>query len=303
MGDKSGISWTEATWNPIVGCSIVSPGCTNCYAMQQAARITRMNPASHYEGTTKEVNGNYVWTGVLKQAPDHIATAPLRWKKPRLIFVNSMSDLFHESIPDEWIDRVMAVMTISQQHTFQVLTKRPQRMRSYLSAITKERIQKMAYELSHCVQYEGRWLFDLPLPNVWFGVSAEDQTRFNERQDDLINTPAAVRFVSYEPALGNIDICEAVGMWWNQTMNSWEGSHSRPINRDKWGGKKIDWIIYGGESGPDFRPDQVRWAEGMMEQCKAAGIAFYYKQDSGLRSGKQGRASAGLWAMKEFPQD
>ena len=127
MASNSNIEWTDATWNPIVGCSIVSPGCTNCYAMQMAARIETMRP-SHYDGTTKKVNGNAVWTGKVALAPDTILTAPLRWKRPRKIFVNSMGDLFHESIPDADIDRAFAVMALSPQHTFQVLTKRAERM-------------------------------------------------------------------------------------------------------------------------------------------------------------------------------
>ena len=133
MADNTGIEWTDATWNPVVGCSIVSPGCTNCYAMQMAARIEKMQPESHYAGTTKRVNGNAVWTGKVALAPDHILTAPLRWKKPRRIFVNPMGDLFHESIPDAWIDRVFAVMALAPQHRFQLLTKRAKRMREYCS--------------------------------------------------------------------------------------------------------------------------------------------------------------------------
>ena len=113
MADKTGIEWTDATWNPIVGCSILSPGCTNCYAMSMAARIERMHAGTHYAGTTRVVNGKPVWTGKLALAPEHILTQPLRWKRPRSIFVNSMSDLFHAGVPDEWIDRVFAVMALS----------------------------------------------------------------------------------------------------------------------------------------------------------------------------------------------
>src|SRR3990167_5713963 len=152
MAAKSVIEWTDATWNPIVGCSIVSPGCTNCYAMKMAARLEAIARAStghlaadhtltpgevahaHYLGTTKRVNDNAVWTGKVTNAPDHILTAPLRWKKPRRVFVNSMGDLFHEAIPDEAIYRVFAVMARCPQHTFQVLTKRAERMREYFGA-------------------------------------------------------------------------------------------------------------------------------------------------------------------------
>src|ERR1700730_12862446 len=134
---KSNIEWTEATWNPIVGCSILTPGCTNCYAMKMAARIQKMNRTggsnsnyvNHYDGTTKAVNGNVVWTGKLGRAPRKIFNAPLSRTKPMTFFVNSMGDLFHEDVPDEWIDEVFAIMALSPRHTFQVLTKPAGRMR------------------------------------------------------------------------------------------------------------------------------------------------------------------------------
>ena len=128
MGTETAIEWTDATWNPVAGCSIVSPGCTNCYAMKMAARIERMNPAAqHYAGLTQSSKSGPVWTGKVAAAPDSILLAPLKWKKPRRIFVNSMSDLFHEALSDKAIDRVFDVMVQARQHTFQVLTKRPQR--------------------------------------------------------------------------------------------------------------------------------------------------------------------------------
>jgi protein gp37 len=132
MADSK-IEWTERTWNPIVGCSVVSPGCTNCYAMKMAARIEAMGNQARYRGTTKKVNGNSVWTGKLAIAPDATISEPLRRRKPTTYFVNSMGDVFHEDLPDEWIDRVFAVMALSPRHTFQVLTKRAGRMRAYVS--------------------------------------------------------------------------------------------------------------------------------------------------------------------------
>lgn len=148
MAGDTNISWTERTWNPVVGCSVVSPGCTNCYAMRMAYRVKEMEEArtgrpdaSHYFGTTKVVNGNPVWTGKVVLAPEHILLEPLRRRKPTMYFVNSMSDLFHEDVPDEWIDRVFAVMALCPQHTFQVLTKRSERMRAYCT--DPDRIQRM----------------------------------------------------------------------------------------------------------------------------------------------------------------
>lgn len=227
MGDKTGIQWTDATWNPIIGCSIVSPACTNCYAMAQAARIQKMTPGSHYEGTTHEVNGKPVWTGVLKHAPEHILLAPLRWKKPRRIFVNSMSDLFHDAVPDEWIDEVFAVMALAPQHTFQLLTKRPKRMREYISGIPSKipflgrmPLERIHIEAAGHMEGDGGYMDALkragnvyslyhdvrwPLPNVYLGVTAERQEEADARIPALLATPAAVRFVSAEPMLGAID--------------------------------------------------------------------------------------------------
>lgn len=307
MADKTGISWTDATWNPIVGCSVVSPGCTNCYAMRQAARIVSMQPKSHYKGTLARVNGNAVWTGTVNQAPDATWEAPLRWKKPRRIFVNSMGDLFHESVPDEWIDRAFAVMALSPQHTFQVLTKRARRMREYVTTkIRNLSIDDAADELK-----PGRPVTDIfrwPLPNVWLGVSAEDQARADERIPDLLATPAAVRFVSAEPLLGPI-----VLKW-----SRMHPDHARYYVHDWLSGKTqygqddgsiihgsepmLDWIIAGGESGPGHRGMNLAAAYSIQAQCKEARTAFWFKQDSGPRAGMQGRASASLWAAKEFPQ-
>lgn len=250
MADKSAIEWTEATWNPIVGCSIVSPGCTNCYAMGEAARQVRCaaghKRSTHYAGTTKIIKGKPVWTGKVARPPDHILTAPLRWKRGRKIFVNSMGDLFHESIPDEWIDRVFAVMALSPQHTFQVLTKRAKRMRAYFER-TGQRAAKI--RLTALKEVSIRTEAGLPLPNVWLGVSIERQREYDERKEHLRNTPAAVRFFSMEPLLG-------------------------PIKADYLG----DWVIVGGESGPNARPMYIEWARSLRDQCAAAGVPFFFKQ-------------------------
>ncbi len=404
MGDKSAIEWTDATWNPVVGCSIVSPGCTNCYAMAMAARIEKMQPQSHYAGTTRMVKAKPVWTGKLALAPDHILTAPLRWKRPRRIFVNSMGDLFHEDVPDAWIDRVFAIMALSPQHTFQCLTKRASRMRGYSTTpdvthgIAKA-VDAVLVDLDH--QPEETWkpvpdfhsheasrhgrirrdgsvlkeqvnerfdrasvtlwqdkvrhgfnggpakltreqaaeirmacragetqqsiadrhgvarslvsmikdrkvcaaAFSWPLPNVWLGVSAEDQARANERIPDLRATPAAVRFVSAEPLLGRIEFTELYNG--GKYMNALTGENWLPgagsIGSQTFEGAKLDWIIAGGESGPGARPMNPDWPEDIMRQCRDAGTAFFFKQDSGPRSGMKGRASDVLWSCKEFP--
>lgn len=299
MGDKTGIQWTDATWNPIVGCSIVSPACTNCYAMAQAARIQRMAAGagreSYYDLTTKEVNGKPVWTGVLKQAPEHILTLPLRWKKPRRIFVNSMSDLFHESVPDEWLDRVFAVMQRARRHTFQLLTKRPQRMREYLSKLSQiaDGENPDWFGRGFCwpigpKESREEW----PFKNICLGVTAEDQPRADERIPDLLATPAAVRFVSVEPMLGPINLKfirqpnMGAGPFWLDALDieraGWfqDEAATQPMDdvlaRDEL--PCLDWVICGGESGPGARPMHPDWARSLRDQCAAAGVPFFFKQ-------------------------
>lgn len=304
MGDKSSIEWTDATWNPIVGCSIVSPGCTNCYAMGIAHRFREMYQGRAWSGKpagglTKSVNGKAVWTGMLGLAPDHIITAPLRWKRPRRIFVNSMGDLFHEDVPDAWIDRVFAVMALCPQHTFQILTKRAKRMREYMARVLgatefprgfrcppwpnllnrverdwiKENPNYMK-DIRPLLMRNIRVLADGPLPNVWLGVSCEDQRRADERVPDLLATPAAVRFVSAEPLLGPIDftMLHHDGV---VNIDALNGSHGISTKAPS---VKLDWIIAGGESGPGARPMHPDWVRAIRDQCAAAGTAFFFKQ-------------------------
>jgi len=272
MGQRSRIEWTEATWNPIVGCSIVSPGCTHCYAMRMAARIEAMARAgrlddegdvvrgakrlAHYDGLTKTVKKKAVWTGKVALAPEHILLKPLRRRKPTMWFVNSMSDLFHEDLPDEWIDRVFAVMALCPQHTFQVLTKRSKRMRDYLTTVAHEPHRNTVRRFAGAFSTLRTPLpkdFNVPLPNVWLGVSAERQQEADERIPDLLATPAAVRFVSAEPLLGALDLTP-------------------------WLTGVLDWVIVGGESGPGARPMHPDWVRSIRDQCVSAGVAFFFKQ-------------------------
>jgi len=277
------IEWTERTWNPIVGCSITSPGCKNCYAMSMAARIERMNPAlAHYRGLTQPSKAGPVWTGKLALAPESTLLEPLRRRKPTMWFVNSMSDLFHEDVPDEWIDRVFAVMALTPQHTYQVLTKRSGRMREYVSGLgqsstTPDRITQLAFSIGANVRgYRGSGgLCGRPLPNVWLGVSAERQQEADERIPDLLATPAAVRFVSAEPLLGPIDFTSlpsisGIGRHLDALSNA--GCEHADIP------SKLDWIIVGGESGPGARPMHSDWARSIRDQCKMAGVKFFMKQ-------------------------
>ena len=274
---KSAIEWTDETWNPIVGCSIVSPGCTNCYAMKMAGRLEKMNRTggsgsnyvNHYDGTTKRVNGNTVWTGKLARAAAKTLLEPLRRKKPTKYFVNSMGDLFHEDCPNEWIDQVFAVMALCPQHTFQVLTKRAQRMLDYLAAdIRAWEWTKQGRKIVGRPFYVFR-----PLPNVWLGVSCERQEEADERIPLLLQTPAAVRFISAEPLLGAIDLKP----WLNVMIESKDMPGYPAWTRRIL--PSLDWVIVaGGESGRHARPAHPQWLRALCDQCADACVAYFFKQ-------------------------
>ncbi|MGC0365043.1 protein gp37 [Rhodococcus sp. 27YEA15] len=241
MSDKTGIEWTDATWNPITGCTKVSPGCDNCYAETFSER---------FRGTP----GHYFESGFdLQLRPDKI-DQPLKWKKSRRIFVNSMSDLFHDDVPESFILGVFGVMAQASQHTFQILTKRHARMRSLLT--------RWATEIS--------WLSN-PLPNVWLGVSTEDQKWADIRIPALLDTPAAVRFISAEPLLGPINLRQSLAKFHPGDGEEWAGDRLA-ANR------MLHWVIVGGESGRNARPMHPEWAASLRDQCVEAAVPFLFKQ-------------------------
>ena len=202
MAGASNIEWTDATWNPISGCAIISPGCTNCYAMRMAGRLRAMGHKS-YAGVTRKSGRREVWTGKLR-INDDVLDYPLRWKKPRRVFVNSMSDLFQEGVPDLVIGKVWHVMAQCQQHTFQILTKRPERL-SILAEL------------------------GLPtLPNVWLGTSVESG-RYNSRIDELRKANAAFRFVSFEPLIDSVGPVDLHGIDW-AIVGGESGPSARPMD-------------------------------------------------------------------------
>lgn len=292
MGDTP-IQWTDKTWNPVRGCSRVSPGCVNCYAERQAARFSGerhvrdcVDPGAqtwHWEpgpfaGFVTRVNGHAAWTGKVELIESKLEE-PLHWRKPCKVFVNSMSDLFHEALDDEAISAVFAIMSRAPQHTFQILTKRPKRMLDWFS---RSMVQDGVDE-SGCTRFgwchanvEGRW----PLPNVWLGVSAEDQQRADERIPLLLQTAAAVRFVSYEPAIGPVDFDQISITVAPGFFGSPLGWHHRGQCHKAEGipYPRLDWIIVGGESGPGARTFDIQWARNTLAQCKAAGVACFVKQ-------------------------
>ncbi len=290
------IEWTHlpgfkgASWNPIVGCSVVSPGCTNCYAMKQVGRILRMTDGqSHYAGTVADSKAGPVWTGKVARASDKAFTAPLRRRIPTCYFVNSMGDLFAESVPDEWIDQVFAVMALLAQHRFIVLTKRPERMRDYLirqfdRCDGEDGIVDDLIAVAELAGVDWREAVDAwPLPNVWLGVSVEDQARAAERIPLLLDTPAAVRFISAEPLLGFItltdfDIAHAHGVDCHDALSGCYLEQNGNQHFQHVGGAKLDWVICGGESGPDARPMHPDWARFLRDQCADAGVPYFFKQ-------------------------
>ena len=289
MSDKTRIEWADATVNAVNGCSVFSPGCTNCYAMKQAHRF----PAR--QGLTVKTKGGMVWTGEVRLNEKQLLL-PLGWKRPRRIFWNAHGDLFHESVPDEWIDRVFAVCALTPQHQHLILTKRSERMREYCTFLPDvvEDIQEAARKAGGTLlaSRQAREAVEAgPLPNVWLGVSVEDQTRADQRIPDLLATPAAVRFISAEPLLGPVDLSDL--MFAEEECPNWEMDGLPPPMCSETGAQeccthcdytgfvsvpKLDWVIVGGESGPNARPMHPDWTRSLRDQCAAASVPFFYKQ-------------------------
>jgi protein gp37 len=243
MGDHSAIEWTQATWNPVTGCDQVSAGCDHCYALTLAARLKAMGQAKYQRDGDPRTSGPGFGVTV---HPEELDT-PTRWRRPRRIFVNSMSDLFHPKVPADFVAQVFEVMAETPQHIYQVLTKRPKRARQLLQG----------------------WS---PSPNVWLGVSVEDDRQV-DRAVILREVPVAVRFLSCEPLLGplpSLDLTE------------------------------IDWVIVGGESGQSFRPMQPDWAIDLRDRCLGADIPFFFKQWGGRTPKAGGRLLDGR-TWDEFP--
>jgi protein gp37 len=236
MADNSAIEWTEATWNPVTGCDRVSAGCDHCYALALAARLKAMGQPKYQRDGDPRTSGPGF--GVTMHPAE--LEIPRRWRRPRVIFVNSMSDLFHPQVSADFVARVFEVMAATPQHTYQILTKRPKRARQLLRGWT-------------------------PVHNVWLGVSIEDD-RVVDRADILRQVPAAVRFLSLEPLLGPLPRLDLTG---------------------------IDWVIVGGESGPDCRPMRKEWVLDLRDRCQAAGVPFFFKQWGGPTPKSGGRVLDG----------
>ena len=298
MADNTKIEWADATVNAVNGCSVLSPGCTNCYAMRLAG--TRMKSHPSRAGLTRDSKAGPVWTGEVR-LNEKALLDPLRWKRPRRIFWNAHGDPFHKAVPDAWIDRMFASCALTPQHTHMILTKRSARMREYMEPYSQRRADGLGAAV-RLLGYQGplESLPTWPLRNVCLGVSVEDQARADERIPDLLATPAAVRFISAEPLLGPVDLkrfaprdryymtrCEHCG-WTGSSEccdldRGWDDADvvcpacHRTIMADEYD-DKLDWVIVGGESGPGARPMQNDWAQSLVDQCKAAGVAVFVKQ-------------------------
>jgi protein gp37 len=265
MGDHSAIEWTETTWNPTTGCDRISPGCDHCYALTLAARLKAMGQAKYQHDGDPRTSGPGF--GVTLH-PDTLLE-PLRWRKPRKVFVDSMADVLHARVPTDFVAQVWAVMALTPQHVYQVLTKRPERYAKVLDGPCgcghrpaihfRSRVQDHTRRLAPgCeVDLTASW----PLPNVWLGTSIENDD-YVGRADALRATPAAIRFLSLEPLLGPLPSLDLVG---------------------------IDWVIVGGESGPNFRPMRAEWATDLRDRCAAGGIPFFFKQWGGRTPKSGGR--------------
>ncbi|WP_275293192.1 phage Gp37/Gp68 family protein [Amycolatopsis sp. La24] len=274
MSVTTRIEWTDATWNPVTGCTEVSEGCDHCYAKTFAERWR--GSAGHYFASGFDV----------RLRRDKLAL-PLRWRRPRRIFVNSMSDLFHKDVPDSYIASVFAVMAACPQHTFQLLTKRPARMRALLNDDSRYGFAWRATDESTVVKPLGpgrphgdTW----PLPNVWIGVSVENQRWAENRVPILLDTCAAVRWVSAEPLLGPIDLGALAtregpvdALLGNLDHVRWPDGritamdNPRPLPR-------LDWVVAGGESGHGARPMHPDWVRSLRDQCDVASVPFLFKQ-------------------------
>lgn len=301
---KSKIEWTETTWNPVLGCSKVSEGCRNCYAMTMSARIANAGRQKTAEGkplstvekaymqvVPEDHSGKFLprWNNNIVLVPDRLED-PLRWQKSRMVFVNSMSDLFHPGVPFEFIAAVFGVMAYCKDHTFQILTKRPERMAEFFTWIGEGQIKtqdgqsldwdepmKCIRFATSKVKHPDTFLMGLtnmpgrewPLPNVWLGTSVEDQRAADERIPHLLKCPAKVRFLSCEPLLGPVNLNES----WHKMPSGGRSLWQLRNHSDN-----IHWVIAGGESGHNAQPMHPEWARSLRDQCVEAGVAFFFKQ-------------------------
>lgn len=276
------IEWTDATWNPVIGCAHVAEGCRNCYAEKMSKRLAAMGQDDYAQVLTPGSHFN----GKAIPRPATLAE-PLRWRKPRKVFVNSMSDLFHKDVPFAFIAAVYGVMAAYPQHTFQILTKRPERMLEFMGWMDRNADHNgctCGFVAAKCLRAVlPEFKFPSPntevpefhLPNVWHGTSVAEQKDADKNIPLLLKVPSAVRFISAEPLIGPVTL----------ERPNWVGSKlTDPVEQPDgtrgctWLDDFIDWVIVGGESGPGARPCDVAWIRSIVDQCKAAGVPCFVKQ-------------------------
>lgn len=319
MSTGTGIEWTQATWNPVVGCTRASAGCDFCYAVKMTHRLAAMGQSKYAGLTVLNNRGERHFNGVVRTDPGALGI-PFGWRKPRRVFVNSMSDLFHRDVPFDFIERVFSVMEQSPQHDFQVLTKRPERAAEFYAVMASK--QERDADDSLCVPlvcwpsskvYYRRW----PLPNVWLGTSVEDQDAADKRIPHLLRCPAAVRFLSIEPLLGPVDIERHLWAVGASTAGPWRYPSGRVEPARGIGGssicrkpaRELHWVIVGCESKPGkalgrFADGYAEAAMSIIRQCREAGVPVFHKQMP-----VKGRACGDAaqfperWQVREFPQE
>lgn len=289
------ISWLNMpgykpeTWNPIIGCNKISPGCDNCWAEKMAIRQAHMSGAREYSNVVRSNPSK--WNGKT-QFVESALHKPLYWKNPRMIFVCDMGDLFHETVKYEWFKKVMNIIEMSPEHIFIILTKRPERAAEFLATYRDRSLI--------LISVNGKKI-TWPFSNLWVGASTENQEQFNKRVPLLLKVPAAKRFVSIEPMLGPIDFYDPIinGEHYHTLKGFGDISGSRGYG----GGPALDWIIVGGESGPKARPIHPDWVRSVRDQCAGAGTPFFFKQWGEwlpLRYGGQGSTEFN-WCEKKLP--
>lgn len=272
---RTKIPWTDRTWNPVTGCTPTSRACDRCYAKRMANRLAGRH------GYDKDNPFKITWH-------EDVIRQPLTWRTPAKVFAISMGDLFHPDVPDEWIDKVMAIITLTPKHTYQILTKRPERMLKYFSSEKEHLVdcwEAASYEMGLADKDEdcdapachifNRIEREWPLKNLWLGVTAEDQKRANLRIPLLLGTPAAIRFVSIEPMLGVINL-RFLNPGSFTFFNALSGTVSDLDNRSLLT-PRLDWVICGGESGPKARPLYPRWVDIIRNQCYLSNTPFFFK--------------------------
>lgn len=267
----SKIEWTEQTWNPIIGCNKLSSGCKNCYAEKMAKRLSEIQATEYYKNVVfrHPLAVNYgKWNGTTHFVESQL-DKPLKRKRPTMYFVCSMGDMFHESVPFEWIDAIFSIMSDCDNHTYQILTKRPKRISDFFQ-----------WKWKQCGKLNNDDFIPwYPKDNIWFGVTAENQEMANKRIPILLKIPVKIRFISVEPMLEEVDLTELglpsdkfgfINSLYGTAFNSKIGGHKTK--------SKIDWVIYGGESGHNARPMHPDWVRSLRDQCKAANVPFFFKQ-------------------------